>query len=396
MGFFSRFSLKTRQARQPPTPAPQMTRILRAIAEHNDFRTLEPVNVADHYLFSPWIHTAIARIAEAGALVPFNVYQLDGEQRIAVNNHPLERLLRAPNPIHSGFELMENTLGTLELYGNAYWYLAATEGGDPAEIWPLRPDRVRIVPGRERTIQGYVYTVDAVEIPLEPESVIHFKRWHPVDDYYGLSTLTAAALASTTDRAMARWNYGVFGKQSAIPSGIVTIKNHITDNEFDRIRREWTEFHGGGERRTAFIRGAGEITWTHIGLNQMESDFLNGRRFNRDEILHLFGVPSALLERDATRANALAARQTFLEQTIWPKLVRIAQKLSQDLAPFFGANLIVLPEEIRDREAERAELQAAQGYLTVNEVRARFFGLAPLPDGDQIVSQLPAPKPEIV
>jgi HK97 family phage portal protein len=363
-----------------------MTRILRAIADHNDYRGGYPetVNAADHYLHSPWVHTAIARIAEAGALVPFNVYFLDGEKRIALQNHPLERLLRAPNPVHSGFELMESTLGTLELYGNAYWYLAAGEDGLPAELWPLRPDRVRIVPGRDRTVQGYVYTVDAAEIPLEPESVIHFRRWHPGDDYYGLGTLTAAALASVTDRAMERWNYGVFGKQSAIPSGIVTIKNHITDNEFDRIRREWTEFHGGGERRTAFIRGAGEINWTHIGLNQLESDFLNGRRFNRDEILHIFGVPSALLEKDATRANAVAARQTFLEQTIWPKLVRIAQKLSQDLAPFFGRSLIVSPEEIRDRQADLAELQAAQGYLTVNEVRERFFGLPPLGDGENV------------
>lgn len=381
MGFLSRFSLK---ARHPPAPPQHMSRILRAIADHNDYRVPEPANVAEHYLFSPWVHTAIARIAEAGALVPLNVYQLDGEQRIAVNNHPLERLLRAPNPMHSGFDLLESTLGTLELYGNAYWYLAASEGGDPAELWPLRPDRVRIVPGRDRTVQGYVYTVDATEVPLEPETVIHFKRWHPADDFYGLSTLTAAALASVTDRAMQRWNYNVFGKQSAIPSGIVTIKNHITDNEFDRIRREWTEFHGGGERRTAFIRGAGEITWNHIGLNQLESDFLNGRRFNRDEILHLFGVPSALLEKDATRANALAARQTFLEQTIWPKLVRISQKLSQDLAPFFGANLLILPQEIRDRESDLLELQAAREYLTVNEVRTRYFGLSPLPNGDQI------------
>jgi HK97 family phage portal protein len=360
------------------TAPPRLPQLMRAIADHNDMPFAAPLapDYADHYLRSSWVHTAVARIAEAGALVPLEVYQRRGEQRIAQQNHPLERLLGSPNPLISGFELIESTLGWLELAGNAYWYLAADSDGLPAEVWPLRPERVRIVPDPLRFVAGYVYTLDAQEITLTPDQVIHFKRWHPVDDFYGLSTLSAAALASQADRAMARWNLSIFGKQAAVPAGVVTFRNNIPDAELERVRREWNDAYGGGERKTAFVRGA-ELSWQNIGLNQMESDFLNGRRFNRDEILQIFGVPAALYEKDATRANALAARQTFLEQTIWPKLIRITEKITGGLAPFFGPDLIVRPAEIRDREADLRELEAARGILTTDELRERYFGLKP-------------------
>ena len=53
-----------------------------------------------------------------------NVYRLADEERIGIANHPLEQLLANPNPLTSRFELFEQTLGSLELHGNAYWFLA--------------------------------------------------------------------------------------------------------------------------------------------------------------------------------------------------------------------------------------------------------------------------------
>src|SRR5690606_19825166 len=105
----------------------------------------------DAYAGSSWVYVAVSRIAEAGALVPLHVYKRAGEGRVAVENHPLELLFERPNPFLSGFELIEQTLGFLELTGNAYWYLAG-DGGAPTEIWPLRPDRVAVVPHPERHI----------------------------------------------------------------------------------------------------------------------------------------------------------------------------------------------------------------------------------------------------
>ncbi len=359
--------------------------IVRVIAAHNEpaWPRLDVYEQqADEYLRSSWVYVAVTRIAEAAAQVPYQVFATDGEARIAQDNHPLERLLRDPNPFASQFELLEATFGFLELTGNAYWFLAGQPGGIPEELWLLRPDRVRIVPDKQRFVGGYVYTVDGVDVPLAADEVIHFKRWHPRNDYYGLSALEAAAIASQTDRAMASWNRNFFSKEKAVPAGIVNIKNMVDDASYERIIREFRETYGGTERRTAFIRG-GDITWEDIGLSQKETDFLEARQLNKQEVFHIFGIPAGLYDKNATQANATVARETFLSDTIWPKLVRFAQKLTQQLAPFYGSNLLVQPEEIRDTSADVAELQAAGPYLTINEIRQRYLHMDAVAWGDR-------------
>ncbi len=392
MNLLARLSLALKVARGTRDPTdPRLAALIRTVADHNAPiwpNTADAINQADEYTRSAWVYVAVTRIAEAASLVPFGVYRLDGEKQIALNNHPLEQLLRAPNPTMSQFELLESTFGYLELTGNAYWYLAAeADTGSPAELWVLRPDRVRVVPDRARYVGGYIYSLDGIDIPLLPDSVIHFKRWHPRDDLYGLSALSAATLASSTDRAMAQWNNNLFGKEKGVPAGIVSIKNMVPDSEFERIKREWLESYGGTQRKTAFIRGSGEIGYSNLGLSQQESDFIEARRLNRDEIFGIFGIPLGLYAQNATQANATVARSTFLADTIYPKLVRFAQKLTQQLAPFYGDNLIVLPEDVRGNSADLAEVNAARDFLTINEIRAQYFQMDSVAWGDVAANQ---------
>jgi HK97 family phage portal protein len=332
----------------------------------------------DAYAGSSWVYVAVSRIAEAGALVPLHVYKRAGEGRVAVENHPLELLLERPNPFLSGFELIEQTLGVLELTGNAYWYLAG-DGGTPTEIWPLRPDRVAVVPHPERHIAGYLYEAGGVRVPLAPEEVVHFKRWHPSNDYTGLSPVSAARIAIDGDRAMAQWNRAAFGEDRGVPAGIVSINEYVSDSDFERIKREWRASYGGGQRRTAFLRGGG-IEWKSIGLSHTDLDFLSGRKAHRDEILSIFGVPVGLIDANATEANATVAERQFIERTLYPKLVRLAQKITRDLLPFWGDHYIAAFDDIRptDAAARIAEIGAARGILTPDELRARFYQLPPL------------------
>jgi len=336
---------------------------------------------ADEYARSSWVYVAVTRIVEAMALVPFGVYGLHGEKQTALANHPLEQLLRHPNPMTSQFELLESTFGYLELNGNAYWMLVGD--GAPSEIWVLRPDRVRIVVDPVNYVKGYVYMTDGEDVPLKREEVIHFKRWHPRNDHYGLSAMEAAALASQGDRAMSEYNRNFFSHERATPAGMVTIKENIPDADFERIQREFRESYSGSKRSTAFIRGAkGDVEWSNMGLTQQDMDFMRGRDFSRDEIMSIFGVPLSMYDRNSTQSTAQVARRVFLEDTLWPKLTRFSQKLTQELCPFYGNNLVLMPDEIRDTAPDIAEIEAARGYMSVNEMRDRFWSLGAVPWGD--------------
>ncbi len=363
---------------------------LAAMAEHNAFAwpalsTYE--RQAAVYESSSWVYVAVNRIAEAAALVPVHVTRREGERRLPLEAHPAERLLAAPNPTLSGFELIEQTVGMLELTGNAYWFLAGDAAGLPAQIWPLRPDRVAVAPDAREHVRGYVYTIDGRDISLDAAEVIHFRRWHPRSDYYGLSALEAARLAVQSDEAMARWNRDTFGANRAVPAGIVAITDFVSDADFERIKRDWRESYSGGERRTAFLRG-GAVQWQGIGLSQQDVDFLNGRRFNREEVFHIFGIPPGLWSENATEANAHIAERVFIERTLWPKLVRLAGKITAGLLPFWGPDLEASFEDIRptDISTRLAEVRTAYPVLSINEIRARFYDLPPVAWGDAPVS----------
>jgi HK97 family phage portal protein len=345
---------------------------------------LTGVPYARLYQQSPWVYVAVNRISEAAALVPLRVFHASAHGRVEAPDHPLTRLLAAPNPHLSRFELIEQTVGALELTGNAFWYLAADAQGRPAEIWPLPPDRVSVVPDPLRYLRGYVYELDGLRLPLEPEEIVHFRRWHPANDYYGLSALEAARLAVTSDRAMAEWNYATFGRDNGVPAGIVSIREFVSDADFERIQRDWKASYGGTQRRTAFLRGGG-IEWHDIGLSHQDLDFLKGREAHRDEILQIFGVPTGLISDNATEANATVAERLFIERTLYPKLVRIAQKITADLLPFWQRGGEVAFDDIRptDAQARLAEIQAASAALSINEIRERYFALPPAPWGNQ-------------
>ncbi|NLX08328.1 MAG: phage portal protein [Chloroflexi bacterium] len=347
------------------------------------------------YMGSPWVYVAVNRIAEAAALVPFHVLARVGEDAIALDDHPFERLLRRPNPLMSRFELIEHTVGSLEIHGNAYWFLAGQPGGTPLELWPLRPDRVCIVPDAARGVRGYVYEVDGRRVALDGAEVVHFRRWHPANDYYGLSALEAARLAVESDRAMADWNRRYFGEGLAVPAGIVAIRERVSDADFDRLKREWRSAYGGRERKTAFLRGAA-VEWHSVGLSQQDMDFLNARCFNREEIFQIFGIPVGMFSENATEANALVGERVFVERTLWPKLVRIAEKITTDLLPFYGASLVGQFDDIRphDRSQTFEEMRLARGVLSVNELRARYFQLGPVPWGEPESAPPTAPEPE--
>lgn len=359
---------------------------LPAVAVHNSNFFNDNFQQTQHsamYQQSSWVHLAVSRIAEAGALVPLKVQRLEGETRLEVERHPLERLLDNPNPTMSRFELFEATLAYLELSGNAYWFLAGDKKGQPAEIWVLRPDRLSIVPHPTDYIAGYLYEVDGKQIPLEAVEVVHFKRWHPANDYYGLSPLEAARLAVDSDRSMARWNNNTFGKDNGVPAGIVNIVDYVTDDDYERIKREWRNSYGGGQRKTAFLRG-GNVEWQHIGMSHTDLDFLKGRVAHRDEILNIFGIPVGLVSENSTEANAKVAERQFIERTLYPKLVRIAQKITQEILPFYAGIHIAQFEDIRptDVQARLEEIRTAQTILSINEIRQSYYNLEPVSWGD--------------
>src|SRR4249920_1967261 len=105
------------------------------------------------------VYRAVRLIAESVGALSFVLYEGVAERDI----HPLLDLIRRPNPRQDGASFLESIASHLLLAGNAYIEavgLGAGEEGDPQvrELYALRPDRMKLVPGADGWPQAYDYT----------------------------------------------------------------------------------------------------------------------------------------------------------------------------------------------------------------------------------------------
>ena len=72
----------------------------------------------------------------------------------------------------------------------------------------------------------------------------------------------------------------------------------------------------------------------------------------------------------------------YKRQGVYPKLVQIAEKITNDILPSYGDNLVGEFEDIRpsDRLLALQEQQAAERVHTVDEIRQKFYNEQPIGD----------------
>ncbi len=103
------------------------------------------------FLGNPVAFRCVKIVAEAAAAVPVVVQ--DTGTRFDV--HPVIDLLAAPNPGQGGSALMEGFYGNLLLSGDGYLEAAGdVASGGPRELYVLRSDRMKVVPGQRRLAGG--------------------------------------------------------------------------------------------------------------------------------------------------------------------------------------------------------------------------------------------------
>ena len=128
-------------------------------------------------------------------------------------------------------------------------------GGEPRELYALRPDRMKVVPGRAGWPEAYEYSVDGrvATFPCDPvrgvAPILHMKLFHPTDDHYGMSPVEAAAFAVDIHNAAGQWNKALLDN-AARPSGALVYKGgegarNLTEDQFERLKRELTENYQG-------------------------------------------------------------------------------------------------------------------------------------------------------
>ncbi|SDM05448.1 phage portal protein [Maricaulis salignorans] len=302
-----------------------------------------PALMREGYERNAITHRCVRLIAEAAAAVP-----------LKASNAAAQRLIDQPNPDQSGPELWESFYGFLQLAGNAYLELASLEG-EPRELFVLRPDRLRVLPGPRGWPQGWEYSVDGRKRRFERDPVsgrapvFHIKLFHPGDDYYGLSPIQAAARALDLHNAGGEWAKALLDN-AARPSGALVFNGgdgRMSEDQFNRIKHQLAEDHGGPANAGRPMLLEGGLDWKPMALSPADMDFTQARREAAREIALAFGVPPLLLglPGDNTYANYREANLAFWRQTVSPLTRKMARALAVWLRPWFGPDLVIEADE---------------------------------------------------
>ena len=189
--------------------------------------------VGEAYLANPVAQRAVRIVAEGVGSAP-----------IACADEQLAALIRCSCGAQP---LLEVLAAQLSLHGNAYVQIVKDGSGVPVDLFPLRPERVRVVAGEDGWPAAYRYILAdrTITLPLEDEdgwpSVIHLRGFHPSDDHYGAGCLAAAAPAVAIHNAASEWNRALLAN-AARPSGALVYDGGdtggLTGEQFDRLKAE--------------------------------------------------------------------------------------------------------------------------------------------------------------
>lgn len=368
-----------------------------------------PTSYGDYYTRSVPVYAAIRIRAEALVRVPWQAFRLrpDGSRDRLPATHPLQEMLDRPNPWMSGAELRRATETYLCLWGRAFWAIEPSEDnpslrGKDLEIWPLRPDRVDVLPGQGRRgpyIRGYRYRGQAREVLYLPEEIEFFRYFNPLQDRTGFSPVAPLRLTADMGWDALRYNRNTF-RNGAIPDYILLADQELTDTQAQEFYRRWEDRFQGPDRphRPAIVSSVRDIR--PLAFNQREMEFIEGLRWTVKDVSKVYGVPETMLAelQHATLANMEALERWFWRSTTIPEATMLADRITSSLLPKLGFPDYQVEfdfggiEALSEGEDQRLKREAEyldRGVLTINEIR-RSRGLEDVPWGNE-----PRPRPVV-
>lgn len=367
--------------------------------------------------FESWIYACIdVRGKGVQSAVHMVQYKKGMRYENVSDRHPLVKLLNDPNAFMTRQELLYTTVAHLDLTGNAFWYTPVNGLGVPAEIWPLPPDKVKIIPDRNRYISHFLVETDpANPIRLELDEIVHMKYPHPNDSYYGMSPLKAAAYAADINRYQHRYQRWFF-ENYAVPEFLLKTEQKLGNDVVKRLRKDWKKLYGAGPKREVLAILEQGLDVAKLGVSPKDLDWLATNKATMAEICGIYQVPPHKIgQQDVpNRAVAEASEYAFAKTVVEPILDMIDARITQDLAWEFDDKIVVrhqptIPEDI-ERAARVRDLNVRAGITTRNEERERL-ALPAVEGGDEILVPLnyaplsqvisgearrtaPAPEPE--
>ncbi len=330
------------------------------------------------------VFRCIRIIAETAASLPMHSYRLaaGGDREPLEDSHPVNRLIYEPNEEMNGDEVRESLFGQMAGWGNGYAQAVPQSQGKIIELWPYKPDQMRVDRQQDRTLKYTYPNMNGSPEELQKGRVFHLRAFS-LDGVMGLSPLTMARQA--LGMSVAARDYGArFFANGGRPAGILSSDKLLTDKQREQLRGELSGV-AGGDGKNFYTLEAG-LKYSAITVSPEDMQMLQSQAFSIAEIARFFGVPLFLLmetEKSTSWGSGIEQQNIgFLTYTLRPYLTRMIGTWNRRLIPAADRGKIIVdidesPLMSMDSAAlkEFVSTMVNTGCMNRNGVRVKYLKL---------------------
>ena len=309
-------------------------------------------------------------ISDSIAVLPIKIKSITDKEEIS--SHPLNLVFADKYNVMSKYNFMKLLIQSVLLKGNGFAYIERYEDGTVDRLRYLESSDVQIHWDKDK--EQLYYTCNVVSKKrIEPINMIHLVK-NTYDGINGLSVLSYAArslkLANNTENSA-----NSFFTNGCNLSGVLTVQGQVTDKQREQIRQSWNSAYANGGNGLAILQG--NMDYKPIQLSAADSQLLESRLFNVQDIARFFGINPVLLGdlSNSSYSTIEAAQQEFLLHTLNPYIIMVEQEFTRKLLKPSEDNLEI---DLDETELLKSDKQALANYyvsllnvgvLSPNEVR---------------------------
>jgi PBSX family phage portal protein len=329
-------------------------------------------------------------------------------RKIAKTKQQLTELIYTLNNDDSFLDVLKKMYSDLEITGNGFIEIGRKSTGEIGYIGHIPSTTMRVRRRRDGFVQivnyrvqffrnfGDTETPDQIGDDPQPNEVIHFKKYTPVNYYYGIPDVIPSVNALAGDSFASKFNLDYF-ENKAVPRYIITVKGAKLSVESERRLLEFFQTNvRGTNHRTLYIplpadEGTSKVEFKMepVEAGVQDSSFHTYRQDNKLEILmaHRVPVSKVTMMPGVSLANSRDADKTFREQVTRPIQQDLEFKINKIIKEFTDIfilkfNELTLTDE--DTQSKIDERYLRMQVKTPNEVRSKI-GLPPRDGGDEVV-----------
>ena len=253
-------------------------------------------------------------------------------------NNPWQILFDKPNYLMSQSQFIQYIIGYLMLDGNS-WILGYPwqPSIEPLALWPIKKDFIEDIKDQHHNLVGWKYRPEGqfgqekITVFLD-ERIGHVKFFNPNNLIYGFRPLEAGKISLASDYKAAKYNDKFFENGASL-QGTFETDQFWSQPQIDAFKTNWKQKYAGYKRafESAFLHGG--LKYKPISLSQTDMQYIDLRKWTRDEILQILGMKKGVISvtEDLNYATFSGQKKEWWQSTNYPIMKMLENVLNANI-----------------------------------------------------------------